>query len=870
MDLFDFLDLSPKNVTLVRLLSGPAGSTTEVACGASAEDVRRLLQTAERQPYLDRNAGWVQYRGVYLRPSHDVDARGWLEPRPRLTEVTASRYVCFMVDVDALKAGDAATDHELEGARACAEEILTWLSETLHLSAVFGIMSGNGYQLVVRGRLDLDHQWLVAELLVRMRARWPMVDLAGYKPTVGPAVPGTMKRKGADTSLHRMVAVEWASEGNYWCTADDLVALVNALPAAPTGSRLLHRPVVMDEWQSVHTLPVSDVLYKVMGEECCPVCKSTDSAFAVISDNVCVCLHGRRCPAAASGHRGFTAAHVYGYRLFTKWTAYTAAERGEIIDAAQQDGFDLAIDDELARIRRGPPPEAIDAVARIRARHAPEPSRHRSIRPGKRWVLKGASVRECAELLRQEILSAYCPSWVKDHNDVGDSQPIVFDAGTFVYHEELGIFVPALRRSGDESEEGAVSRILRDVEQHGILYTDPAGKPKSFHPSTTALLTEFERYCKNVGYSSGGPVGIACRDGFLALEDGQLVERAHSPANRARGRLQMFVKDADPGNYHVRTALEEFALIVRKLLRNHSIEDCDRIALAILSQVGAAICRMRAEVRRGIILKGPPDTGKSVLIKIIRALFERLGLSTGAYDIGAINSDYPPLGLATDAANLVDELESFVVTKTSRLKQLVEGTPWAMNRKHRDQLTVRNSMLMIFGVNGDITFRESSGALVKRFMVIEFPNQPVSDEERDPQLARRFIDQHLDGLGVGAVITAITALVKGRTEIPTDKVREDSSAVLRESNPVEEWFRSCALLTPECATPRDELHENCIAWMRAHGFEQQARTLTPRSFTASMKRIGGVQMRVSHSLRFFNVLTTRAQEALPTPVNDRL
>lgn len=888
--IFEFLGLEPRQTTLVRLLRGPSGSTTEVACPASEADRQRLLREARRENYLDRLYGPLQYQGCYLRPSHEVEPREWLDPRPRLGEKEAKRYRCFLIDIDADKAGDSATEQELQGARRCAEEVILWLGQDLDLSCALLIMSGNGYQLLIRAKLELEHQWLVRELLLRMRAMWRLIDPSGYKCTVGPAVPGTLKCKGYDQNLYREVRVAQSWQGSYRITPDDLIRLIDRLPKVNSPDRFVasHRPVVFDEWGAVAQLPISEVLLKVFGAEQCPACGAQDSAFAVISDNVCCCLHANRCPAASTDHRGFTAQHVYGIKLFNKWSGFTHMERNQIVEAALGDGFRLEIDPDIEAMQRaraidnqffGPP--AIQACQEPRTEPETTPSaatspgaarasRPLDIDPNNRWLLEGSSpsYQLCAELLRREITHHYCPSWDGPFVRSNPNQPLVFDGSTYCYDEQQGIFIKPLQVSGDASEIGEVSRIVQEVQRHGILYTDPSGKPRSMSVSSVPLLKEFEALCKSAGYMSRGPAGIACLDAFLAVEGGVLATRPHSPANRALGQLRISASEAmreKEASGAAGAAVVAFKALVRKLLSNHAPEDCDAIAQALLEQIGAALCRLRPEVRRGFIFNGPEDTGKSTLLRIADELFQRLGLPVGHYKLCDINSPKPPLGIATDVANICYELNIEKVRNTARLKQLVEGSPWTLERKYYDSITVQNSMLMLLAANGELTFEESSGALVKRFCVIDFPDHPPA--VKDPELASRFLDAHLDGLALAAVVASLRLAGGGRTEMPTTRVLEDSEDVLREVCPVREWIETCCELTVASNTPLETAQESCILWLEHHGFRSAAAALNPRQFRSRLKRAGR-KVRRSHSRYFTNLVISAPVQA--DPATDRL
>jgi len=861
--LLRFYGRLPKAVTLVRLMKGIDESTTDVACGGTLEQLTTLVRTAQRPPYHDQRCGWVNFQGAYIRLCHDIEPRDWLDPsRPQLTAATATQYPSFMVDVDAIKTGDSATEHELWLARMVTEEILQWISQYVNLSATLTIMSGNGYQILVRGKFTLDDQWSAAELMLRMKQRWPSVDASGFRTTVGPAVPGTKKCKGEATleRPHRMVKVEFTTPGDAWLMPEDLTRMIRDLPQAQESVR---RPgdwgPALTKWEAMHRLPIRDALYKVCDGEMCPVCKSADQGFAILSENLCCCLHARRCPAAASGRNGFTAAHVYGYRLFEKWQGYSDAERHEICLAAEADGFELRHEgDELT-----PKPSDPAALQLLDDMFTPEPSRRKSIRPSGRWIVHGPNYGEIAEHMRTDLLRAYCPAFSQDHNDCGDTQPLVFDAGTWCYNQELGIYVSPLKR-GDDSEEGAVERLLKQQVEHGILYSDPAGKPRSFAPSARTLLKSFEPYCSNVGYFRAAPPGIACRDGFLKVDGDKLVESPHSPANRAKGRLKMRMQEATGDGPKRMAAIRALSTLIATLLPNHVPQDQDTLRTILLEQWGACLLRMQPEVRMNFLLLGPPDVGKSVLSSIARALFERIGLDVIAASLDDINAKFPPLGLATAAASIIEEIDPNAKPhKTARLKLLAEGKPWSLDRKNRDAITCVNSIFIMATCNGEPSFAEGTTALAKRWCCVRFPDQapPVLDHD----LYSRFVKDHLDGLAMACVVAALR-LVKGhRSILPKDsKIGKDTLDILVERCPIQEWFeQEETVFTDHPLTAHDTLYDPCRRWLEGHGRKLFAETMTPTLFTRRFNKLPGVVSKQSHGRRYFNVILPNQPFANP-------
>ncbi|MGV1035354.1 MAG: DUF5906 domain-containing protein [Microbacteriaceae bacterium] len=844
--LLDFLAFAPEDLTLVRVFKGEGGiGTTDVACSS---DVDALIKSAYREPWLSLE-GMVSYVGCYLRLCHKVDPVDWLGSNPKLTESTAQRYPAFVVDIDPPKEGNA-TQAELDLAWACAAEIEEWQRAVLgdDLSYSLDMMSGNGVQRVLRCAIDLDDRWLAGELLQRMQQRWPLIDPSGWKPTVGPAMPGTLKAKAphTDERPQRMVEITRYTAGERVLGQADLQALVDSLPPVefPVSKRLNYT-TAYSEIDAIHQLPIEDALISTFGEVLCPSCKRMDGSVAVVSENILACQHRNSCPAAREGKTGWTAYHAIGMCLFDKWR-YSDEERSAIVEYARE-RWDLVWQQE------GFEPDRVQAINTALAQHplfcrasalSALFSRHKSVVPKERWILNSKSARIVAGHVRDALVEAYAPDYVaytKPH-------PLVHDGTMQVYHQDLGVWVPAMinLEDPDGGELGRMTRILLDQENAFGISAATGKGIAPWSPPTEGTMREMERLCSIQGFFTNAnvPVGIAAIDGFVELRDGKWKAIPHSPRNRARGAVGMSASDVIEGR-GAKAAKTALRAVLRKLLSEKSEKYIDDLLRAYLEQVGGTLCRMRSELRQGFIFTGANDTGKSVMIEITERMFARVGLKVATATIADINSDFPPESLLDCAAILHTEETAFDSGKQVSLKKCknaVEGSPFNFNRKNRPAISARIRALHMAATNHQIELSAVSGEASKRYYCVQFPLVETPEEKRDYGLKHNFLRLHLDGLIVACVHEAQNLAKHGRTSLAADsELREESKALGRVRTMVEDWLledSSVATCEPlaKIALLRDSAYKKCMAWTHKNGYPWAP--LTHTKFTRELTRLG--------------------------------
>lgn len=848
-------------LVLVRVLANPIGrGDADVACGRNGADLLRLVKSAARERYIAADGSPRIYQGTYARLCHACRPRDWLDrERPTLTAATAVQLPGFMVDIDAIKAGDSSNERELQETLRTADEILGWMDSVIgpDRSYCLPVMSGTGTQLEIRANLDLDQAGLARTLLLRMRVRWPTVDDSGWMPSIGPALPGTLKCKGQATEdrPHRMVQILSSPDGDRRLSVDDLKRLIAALPEVPNEALVNRRwGRAYDAFSAVAELPIEELCEKYFGHRSiCPVCRSTDASVAVIGNNLVTCQHRLRCPAARTGKTGFNGVHVYGVLRGYGWGPYAPEQRADIVTAAQTDGWELSWDDGEDREW---PEERVAALApRVAAILTPEPSRHCSVGIDTQpWRLRVKGPREAADRCYRALVAAYCP-------DFADERPLTMTGRLHIYHQGLGIFVP-VTSSRDTRDLARISRILGDQERVGGGIWVPGAKGMTvWSPPAQATLEALELQCSRPEFFANARVGLACRDGFLELQNGRWRVLPHSPSNRARGRVSRtsgeVLREIESGKANAaQLALRK--ILVRTLRRDDDF--VDDVLRVFLEQVGAVLSGVAPELRSGLFFHGAEDTGKSSLLRIAAAMLRRLGLKVASASIADLNHNFPPETLLDAGANIKEDegaFDSGRPVKAERLKQVVEGSHWTFARKNQSSLDICIQPLWMAASNAEISFAEVSGAISKRCYIIQYPSTPTPTDQLDLKMVPRFLAEHLDGIIAASLIGAAQLQRNGRTSLNKDsEIVRHTRELGRSLGLVEAWLQSGASLSQNHATDTlfDHAHAACIAWGQKHGMRAEADVLRIDKFTREINKLSARKVRWSHGVKYAPVV----------------
>jgi len=331
--------------------------------------------------------------------------------------------------------------------------------------------------------------------------------------------------------------------------------------------------------------------------------------------------------------------------------------------------------------------------------------------------------------------------------------------------------------------------------------------------------------------------GIAFRDRFVTVSDGEIKHHAHAPDHLARHGLPF---DWDP------LAHPEMDKFFADLF-----EGCDDAAdrIKLLQEfIGACLLGMAPSYQRCLVLYGTGNNGKSQVLDIARA----------AFPDGTVVS-LPPqqwderfrLPLLVGAlANFVGELPSREVASSETFKGIVTGDPQTAERKNRDAFTFSPRAGNLFGSNSLPTAGDISAGFFRRFLILPLTKVfPESGEGVERDIGKRIAREERQAIAAWAVEGAARLQRQGGYTVPAsvaalkEQWTRDSDSVLlfletRTANIQKE---------PNAGLKHTELYEAYVRWAKSLGFVPVNAINFSRRYTAS----GRTSATISGKARYY-------------------
>jgi P4 family phage/plasmid primase-like protien len=200
-----------------------------------------------------------------------------------------------------------------------------------------------------------------------------------------------------------------------------------------------------------------------------------------------------------------------------------------------------------------------------------------------------------------------------------------------------------------------------------------------------------------------------------------------------------------------------------------------------------------ARFKKCLVLKGPGDTGKSVVLK----MFKRLA---GAAQCCTL----PPEKMGDETAravlfgkrlNLMGELSSEAMVSEDGFKLLVSTEEGIyVNPKYKDALSYVSTAKHIFATNNFPRITDRSEATLNRLLIVPM-TRIIPADERDKHLEDRLAEE-IEGILLWAIAGA-ARLVENRGEFSTVEAGRVMIAELRnEANPARDFIRECLYAPP--------------------------------------------------------------------------
>jgi P4 family phage/plasmid primase-like protien len=320
------------------------------------------------------------------------------------------------------------------------------------------------------------------------------------------------------------------------------------------------------------------------------------------------------------------------------------------------------------------------------------------------------------------------------------------------------------------------------------------------------------------------PAGVMCKGGFLTIEDGNVVYRPPRPDDRQRLALDITYKPDAPGPMWRRALVDWFG---------DDVDGANKAAL--LSEfVGAALFGMATRYQKALFIIGVGGNGKSQLLEVLSALFPKEHVqAVRPQDWG---SEYQRAQLAGAMINMVAELPSSSIAESGSFKAIITGDPTSARQIYQRPFTFRPRCAHIFSANEYPQALDTSDGFWRRVLVLTMNRRFDGTPEEIHELARRIIDQELEGVLAWAAQGARRLMAQnGYTRVASCEAA--LTVWRRESDPIASWVdrRTAPSTEDNGGMLATELFRDYRAWSEAHSFP----VLNLNHFSRSLARLLG-------------------------------
>lgn len=217
-------------------------------------------------------------------------------------------------------------------------------------------------------------------------------------------------------------------------------------------------------------------------------------------------------------------------------------------------------------------------------------------------------------------------------------------------------------------------------------------------------------------------------------------------------------------------------------------------------------------LHKAFMLYGPPRTGKSTMLGVIRAMLGSRAVST--VDLQRLTgSNHVVWELFGKKANIHGDLPRSIIMEPSEFKVLTGGDTVRGEQKFKDGFSFNNHAKIVFGSNYIPALRFDDAAFYKRWVIFQFTRS--FEENPDSRLKEKLTTpEELSGI--------LNWSLEGLDRLRRDDFRlsyHDNGEDLyrRLSRPIVVFLEECTEEDEDGRVPKDELFQAFKQWTRANG-----------------------------------------------------
>jgi putative DNA primase/helicase len=167
----------------------------------------------------------------------------------------------------------------------------------------------------------------------------------------------------------------------------------------------------------------------------------------------------------------------------------------------------------------------------------------------------------------------------------------------------------------------------------------------------------------------------------------------------------------------------------------------DRELQMVLSEFIGYVFVKGLKLEKCLLLYGQGANGKSVFFEIICAMLGEENVSN--FSLSNLSEEHNRALIANKLLNYGSEIRSNI--ETDIFKQLVSGESVQCRLKYGNSFTIKDYARLMFNCNELPGQVEHNEAFFRRFLIVPF-DVTIPERERDPQLAKRIIENELSGV----------------------------------------------------------------------------------------------------------------------------
>ena len=237
---------------------------------------------------------------------------------------------------------------------------------------------------------------------------------------------------------------------------------------------------------------------------------------------------------------------------------------------------------------------------------------------------------------------------------------------------------------------------------------------------------------------------FATLNGWFNLHDG--IFNDHSP-------LQFFTNMVN-AKYNPEAYDEHIDNVLNRL-----VKDSKSLRMIIEEMLGY-ILMPHVEYQKAFILLGPPGTGKTTFINTITEMIGRENISS--LKLEDLNHRFRAVEIIDKMANLGDDISDKMVDDSASFKSFVTGDSTTFEFKGRDAFKYTPSAKLIFTSNHMPIFKDRTGAIEDRLIIVPFTNNFRHSSARDVSIIDNLTTENAKSYLLNLAISGAQRLIRNK------------------------------------------------------------------------------------------------------------